>query len=50
MDVTLLPPRVLEAAEAFEARIAAMPPDQRMEFCNELLAWSQVKIFDLFPE
>lgn len=38
------------AAEAFEERLAGMSDDERVQFVNELLAWSQVQILALLPE
>lgn len=41
---------ILQAAEAFENRLRAMPEQERVEFINELLAWHQVRILDLMPD
>lgn len=45
-----LPPQIAEAAEAFEVRLSGMSDTERVQFLNELLAWSQRQILDLYPE
>lgn len=45
-----LPAQVSDAAERWEARIAAMGEDERVKFLNELLAWQQVQLLQLYPD
>ena len=44
------PEPVLERAREFEARLQAMSALERVDFLNELMAWVQIKILELYPD